>query len=105
MDTTAARASTDRDIQGVNAGVTISLTDKTSLTSTAQWQTSEYRVANTIFLVKRDDRFKALGLAVSHQYSDDLSFRAGWDYSQTDSNISINSYHRNRYSLSARYTF
>ncbi|MGB1109643.1 MAG: surface lipoprotein assembly modifier, partial [Gammaproteobacteria bacterium] len=105
MDTNAARASTDRDIRGVNASVNTSLTDKTSLTLSSQWQTSEYRDTNAIFLVKRDDTYKSLGLSLGYQYNNDFSLSAGWDYSETNSNISINAYHRNRFSLTARYDF
>jgi hypothetical protein len=105
VDSWAARAIVDRDIYGLSAGTQLTLTPKLSLTLSAQLQESRYDEEDRFFLLQREEEMRKLSLQSTWLLRPHWSLGAKAAYTENQSNISINRYHRTEAGVTLRYEY
>jgi len=101
----ASRASVDRNFYGGQLGGQISLRPSLSLIGMAVFQRSDYAADYALYGVTRNDRYYALDLELKQLLNRHLQLSLNLNYSDNHSNIDLYQYRRTQAGLTLRYDF
>ncbi len=104
-DTDAARAVAERDILGLRAGLRVRLTSTWRLRASAQYRSSEYAEAASLFAEAREEDLADVALALDWEPTTHWRLGPRLRYANNDANIALYDYERTVFELRARYTF
>ncbi|MGB0721752.1 MAG: surface lipoprotein assembly modifier [Gammaproteobacteria bacterium] len=106
-DTTTSLAAAQRDGWGASVGTVLTLDAPTStrLTVSGQVQHSLYQGQNVLFLRSREDDLFSLSVGLAREVMPDLTLSASYAHTVNDSNIVINDYDQDLYTIKLRYEF
>lgn len=103
--TAAARANTERDLYGLNAGLMLHPAPEWRVTTRAQYRRSNYRGVNILLGdTRREDFYQA---AIEVDWMPTVNWRIGpsLQYSENDANLDLFEYDRTVFEIRARYSF
>ncbi|MGB0712525.1 MAG: tetratricopeptide repeat protein [Gammaproteobacteria bacterium] len=107
IDTVTSLASAQRDGWGASMGTVLTLDAPTStrLTLSGQVQHSLYEGENVLFLRSREDDLFSFSIGIARNVLDDLTLSASYAHTINDSNIVINDYDQDLFTIKLRYEF